>query len=80
MNVNGKQIQLARESRELTQTQLAKMIANLSQSNLSKMEVNKLPIPSETLHNIATVLEYPLSFFISRLSKLLWAHFILGSA
>lgn len=36
MNVNGKQIQLARESRELTQTQLAKMIANLSQSNLRR--------------------------------------------
>ena len=63
MNVNGKQIQLARESREITQTQLAKMITNLSQSNLSKMEVNKLPIPLDTLRNIASALQYPLSFF-----------------
>lgn len=63
MKVNGKQIQLARESREISQTQLAKLVPNLSQSNLSKMEVNKLPIPNDTLRNVAEVLNYPLSFF-----------------
>ena len=63
MNINGKQIQLARESRGISQTELAKRVPNLSQSNLSKMEVNKLPITTETLVNVAEVLGYPMQFF-----------------
>ena len=60
---NGEMIQLARESRGLTQKNLAQR-AGISQGNVSKFERGEL-VPSATqLENLASILDYPLSFFL----------------
>jgi Zn-dependent peptidase ImmA (M78 family) len=64
--MNGEKYQmlaLARESRGLTQSQLVEKVPNLNQGNYSKMEKGFLNIPQETLYNIASILDYPISFF-----------------
>lgn len=54
---------LAREARGLTQAELAEKVPSLSQSNYSKMEKGLLYASSETLNNIAEVLNFPITFF-----------------
>jgi len=66
IDVNYRQLQLARESRGYTQTNLAKSISGLSQSNLSKMEKGLLPIGPEVLSCIAKKLQYPIEFFYKK--------------
>lgn len=61
IDVNYRQLQLARESRGYTQTNLAKSISGLSQSNLSKMEKGLLPIGPEVLSCIAKNYNTPLN-------------------
>jgi Zn-dependent peptidase ImmA (M78 family)/DNA-binding XRE family transcriptional regulator len=55
-------IQLARESRGLTQNQLARK-TSLSQASLSKIERGEQDVAEETLARIAKALDYPESFF-----------------
>lgn len=62
-SINPKMITLGRESRGFSQSSFARKI-KVSQGKLSKIENGLLPITSEDeLKKIATVLDYPLSFF-----------------
>ena len=63
MQINYRNLQLARESRGLTQQELSASIVGLNQGNLSKMEKGLSPIPESILERIANTLEYPLCFF-----------------
>ncbi len=63
MQINYRNLQLARESRGLTQQELSNAISGLNQGNLSKMEKGLSPIPEAVLESIARTLDYPLSFF-----------------
>lgn len=63
MQINYRNLQLARESRGLTQLELSSSIAGLNQGNLSKMEKGLIPIPESILNSIAYTLDYPISFF-----------------
>ena len=60
--VRGEMIQLARESRGLTQSQLAKN-TSISQASISKFERDEQDVTDEALARIAKVLDYPPSFF-----------------
>lgn len=62
-NINYKMITIAREMRGLTQTDLAKKIPRLSQGNLSKMEKGIIGVSEEIVEKIATVLNFPMTFF-----------------
>jgi Zn-dependent peptidase ImmA (M78 family)/DNA-binding XRE family transcriptional regulator len=64
--VNGEMLQLARESRGLTQGSLARL-TSISQSKISKYERDNLPISENDLAQLATVLQYPKSFFHNQL-------------
>ena len=64
--INFKMLTLAREARGLTQLDLVETISNLNQGNYSKMEKGLLPVPSETLKNIAHLLGFPLTFFYKK--------------
>lgn len=61
--INYAMLAIARESRGLTQNQLVEKVQNLNQGNYSKMEKGLLPIPEETIVNIANALGYNKSFF-----------------
>jgi len=63
--VNGEMIQLAREARALTQTQLSEK-TQISQASISKFERGELGVSEEQLQRLATVLDYPTSFFCRR--------------
>lgn len=63
MQINFRNLQLARESRGLTQVELSASINGLNQGNLSKMEKGLTPIPESLLISIANTLDYPISFF-----------------
>ncbi|SOD17627.1 XRE family transcriptional regulator [Pedobacter xixiisoli] len=63
MDINFRMLPLARESRGMTQLELVTKVPNLSQGNYSRMEKGLLPIPKETLDNISSVLNFPVSFF-----------------
>jgi len=70
MNIpNERMLIIARESRGLTQKQLVEKVSNLNQGNYSKMEKGIIPIPNETLSNIADVLGYKESFFFKKENK-----------
>jgi len=60
--VNYRMVELARESRSLSQTELAEKIG-VPQGNLSRMERGEVGIKEEILSKIATELDYPVSFF-----------------
>jgi Zn-dependent peptidase ImmA (M78 family)/DNA-binding XRE family transcriptional regulator len=60
--VRGEMIQLARESRGLTQSQLAKL-TEISQARISKFESNEKEINEEAIIKIAKILDYPQAFF-----------------
>jgi Zn-dependent peptidase ImmA (M78 family) len=61
--VNFQMLPIAREARGLTQEELVSKISNLSQGNYSRMEKGLLSIPYETIVNIASELNFPLSYF-----------------
>lgn len=60
--VNHEMIQLARESRGLTQKELSER-TYISQGHISKLERGQWSIPKLKLKKIAEVLEYPETFF-----------------
>ena len=60
--VRGETIQLARESRGLTQSQLARK-TSISQASISKFERGDQPVTEDALGRIAKVLDYPANFF-----------------
>lgn len=58
-------IQIARESRGLTQKSLAE-ITHISQGHISKLERGEWSVPKNQLRRIAEVLEYPEAFFFKK--------------
>jgi len=64
--LNFRMLTLAREARGYTQDELVEKIPNLSQGNYSRMEKGMLAIPDETLYKLASVLEFPVSFFYKK--------------
>ena len=68
MKVNHNQLTLAREYRELTQTELSKAVQGLSQSNLSKFEKGLGGLSDEILEKIFNLLQFPNSFFELKIS------------
>lgn len=60
--VNNRMITIARESRELTQAALARALG-VTQGTLSKIEGGLASCPADLLQKLATVLDYPQSFF-----------------
>lgn len=60
--VNGEMLQLARESRGLTQKQLSQL-TSISQGMISKFERGDALIPKSDLGLIAKALDYPKTFF-----------------
>lgn len=61
-SVSPEMLILARETRGLTQSELAEA-SNISQGTISKYEGGLLYVSEEHLQKIASVLDYPLSFF-----------------
>ena len=62
MSVNPEMLRLARDARELTQSELSKKL-NIAQGTISKAEAGVLPFPTEHLPALCRVLELPPSFF-----------------
>jgi Zn-dependent peptidase ImmA (M78 family)/transcriptional regulator with XRE-family HTH domain len=60
--INGEMIQLARESRGLTQTDLSRA-TSISQASISKFERGELCLSEGQLENISVALGYPPKFF-----------------
>lgn len=60
--VNGEMLQLARESRGMTQKTLSEL-TSISQGSISKFERGEARISDEQFAEIANALEYPISFF-----------------
>ena len=67
--VKGEMLQLARESRGLTQKRLSQM-THISQGRISKFERGDALIPSSDLSQIARALDYPKGFFIQQVQLL----------
>ena len=61
-SVNAEMVQLARESRGMTQKDLA-VASKLSQSTISKSERNEIRVSQDQLLAISRSLDYPVSFF-----------------
>jgi Zn-dependent peptidase ImmA (M78 family)/transcriptional regulator with XRE-family HTH domain len=61
-SVNAEMLMLARETRGLTQSELAEL-TSISQGNISKYESGLLYVSEEHMQKIASVLDYPISFF-----------------
>ena len=59
---NHQMLTLAREARELTQAELAKRAA-IGQGTLSKYETGILEVPQASISDLASVLDFPVSFF-----------------
>jgi len=64
--LNFRMLILAREARGFTQGDLVEKIPNLSQGNYSRMEKGLLGVPEDTVNNIASVLDFPESFFYKK--------------
>jgi len=60
---NFRMIELARNSRGLSQSGLASLLPKLNQPNISKVERGELPITDDVLENIAKALDFPIEFF-----------------
>src|SRR4051794_21869142 len=61
--VQANKVTLARESRGLTQTELGNRLA-VRQGTVSKIEAGLIGVSDDLLAKIATVLDYPPSFFV----------------
>ena len=62
--LNPYMIILARESRELTQSELAKRL-HITQGHLSKIENGLLEISEKLLHDLSRIMQYPAQFFLN---------------
>ncbi|MCK4914313.1 MAG: ImmA/IrrE family metallo-endopeptidase [Planctomycetes bacterium] len=60
--IHGEAVQLARESRGLTQSKLAAE-TSIAQASISKIERDEQQITEDTLKKIAKALDYPTAFF-----------------
>lgn len=67
--INHKQLTFAREYRGYSQTELSTQIQGLSQSNLSKFEKGLGQISDEVFQKIISLLNFPESFFVERISN-----------
>src|SRR5438105_1926609 len=61
-DVHPEMLALARESRGLSQSELARAVG-ISQGNISRYESGMLKVSDEHLEKIASVLDYPKTFF-----------------
>ena len=68
--INPKQLIIAREYREYSQTELATKIKGLSQSNLSKYEKGVDILSEDILLKIFEFLNFPAAFFTRKISNL----------
>ncbi len=64
--INIERIKLARESRGYSQSSLSKLLETISQSMLSKIEKGFAECSIETLNELSSVLNYPISFFYKK--------------
>lgn len=69
MEINYKQLILAREYRGYSQTELASKISGLSQSNLSKFEKGLGTLSFDVLSRIVDFLGFPIGFYEERISN-----------
>lgn len=69
LHINPKQLVIAREYREYSQTELASKIKGLSQSNLSKFEKGIGILSEEILLKIFEYLNFPAAFFTRTISN-----------
>lgn len=69
LQINPKQLVIAREYREYSQTELANKIKGLSQSNLSKFEKGIGILSEEILLKIFEYLNFPAAFFTRTISN-----------
>jgi Zn-dependent peptidase ImmA (M78 family)/transcriptional regulator with XRE-family HTH domain len=67
---NYRMIELARNSRGLTQKQLATLLPKINQPNISKIERGELPFTEEYVDIISKALDYPKEFFFQVESKI----------
>jgi len=63
---NFKMIELARQSRGLTQKDLAYLLDNVHQSIISRIEKGELNVSTNTLTKISKILGYPIEFFFEQ--------------
>ena len=64
--INIERIKLARESRGYSQSSLSKLLGTISQSMLSKIEKGFAECSIDTLNELSSVLNYPISFFYKK--------------
>jgi len=62
VQVNPEMLRLAREAREMTQSDLARRIG-VPQSKISKFEADLMPVSDSDLERIASALDFPKHFF-----------------
>jgi len=62
-NINYKLIEVARNSRKMSQRELSLKLPKLNQQNLSKVERGEIPVSEESIKNIAKALDFPVDFF-----------------
>src|SRR5262245_4777332 len=63
--INPAMVELARESRGMSQKELAKAI-NVTQGKISKYEHGMLPVSADDLEAIAEVTDYTVDFFFQK--------------
>jgi len=69
-NPNYKMIELARNSRGITQKQLESLLPKINQPNISKIERGVLPFTEEYVSILSKALDYPEKFFYQAESKI----------
>jgi Zn-dependent peptidase ImmA (M78 family)/transcriptional regulator with XRE-family HTH domain len=62
IRVNAEMLRLAREAREMTQSDLARRLG-VPQSKVSKFEADLIPVSDSDLQRIASILDFPKHFF-----------------
>lgn len=67
---NYKMIEVARNSRGISQKELAALLPKLNQPNISKIERGELPVSEESISNIAKALGFPDKFFYQEETKM----------
>ena len=61
--INYHMIEIARDSRKMSQKALSELLPKLNQATLSKIEHGDMPISDEDITHIAKALDYPVEFF-----------------
>lgn len=67
--INPKLIEVARDSRRITQKGLSDLLPKYAQQSISKIEKGEIPVSESDIENIAKVLDYPVEFFYQSETK-----------